>query len=274
MSRIAPQYEPVPDLDVLRVDVDAAVAEGRAALGRMLGWLDGADPAQPIPGLEWTVRDVVAHLTNDSYARMARGEKSAFSLAQRVEQGAAARAALDPLPMPELVAQMKAHSEDFLDAITGRSSTEPLDWHSGEPMTVGLMASTVLNEVVLHGCDIAKAVGAAPVIPRRAAELGCPSMLATAVYVYQPPAKPTDARIEIRLRTVGALVWHFTNESLRLEAPDRAAKVDMHISADPVAFLKAGYGRMTQTRALLTGKLFAWGRRPGVMKLLQAFEPA
>jgi uncharacterized protein (TIGR03083 family) len=272
MSTTARQYEPIPDLDVLRIDVDAAVAEGRAALARMLGWLEGVDPARPIPGLDWKVRDVVAHLTNDSYTRMARGEKSGFTLAQRVEQGNAARAALDHLPMPELVAQMKAHSEDFLNAIEGRSSTEPLDWHSGEPMTVGLMASTVLNEAVLHGCDIAKAAGAEPVIPKRAAELGCPSMLATAVYVYQPPAKRTDARIDIRLRGVGALVWHFTNQSLRLEAP--GGKADMHISADPVAFLKVGYGRMTQTKALLTGKLFGWGRRPGVMSLLQSFEPA
>jgi hypothetical protein len=48
----------------------------------------------------------------------------------------------------------------------------------------------------------------------------------------------------------------------------------MHISADPVKFLQVSYGRMTQTRAVLTGGLFAWGRRPTAMSLLKQFEPA
>jgi uncharacterized protein (TIGR03083 family) len=271
MSSIAPAYEPIPDLDVLRVDLAALAIEAGAALERLLRWMEKAGPDRAIPGLTWTVHDLAAHLATDGYLRLARGQDSPFDLAHREEQGAAAIEAKKNVPFADLLEQVKTHSQALVEELAGRSPTEPVRWHSGEPLTLGLLAGTLLNEVVVHGIDAARAAGAKPVVTRRAAELGCPAVLAAAVYVYRPPAKPVDARIEFRLRGVGSLVWHFEGDRLRLEPPG-AGPVDLHVSADPVKFLVSGYGRRSQAWAFLTGGVVAWGRRPSAMALVRCFD--
>ena len=270
MSSIARQYDPIPDVDLLRVDTAAVAEEARAALDRLVGWLSGADPATPVPGLDWTLHDLAAHLSIDLYSRLAQGEASPIDLARRAEQSAALLAERNDIPMPELLERMRRESEAIEAAVAGRPSTDPVAWHNGAPLTVGLMVSNVLNELLLHGLDAARAVGALPVLPRRAALLGCPSALTTALYVYRPPARPVDARIEMRIRGAGSLVWRFEGDRVRIEPP--AGPVDLHVSADPVKFLLVGYGRMPMARSIATGGLLAWGRRPWVATLLQRFE--
>lgn len=39
-------------------------------------------------------------------------------------------------------------------------------------------------------------------------------------------------------------------------------RVDCEIWADPVAFLLVGYGRLATWRAILSGGVLSWGRRP------------
>jgi len=273
MSSIAStpsSFDPIPDLDVLRVDVAAVVEEASAAARRLRAWMGKAGPSTPIPGLTWTVHDLAAHLSTDAYTRLARGEESPYDIARRDEQGAAAVEAKKGVPFDDLMAEGDANLEAFLGAVEGRPSTEPVAWHSGEPLTVGLLAATMLNELVVHGIDAARAAGAKPVVTRRAAGLGCAPLLAEAVYVYNPPAKHVDARVEVRLRGVGALVWHFEGDRLRLEPP--GGRVDLHVSADPVKFLVSGYGRRSQAWAFLTGGVVAWGRRPWVLALSRRFD--
>ena len=43
---------------------------------------------------------------------------------------------------------------------------------------------------------------------------------------------------------------------------DTSEPVDAHLSADPVAMLLLMLGRITPSRAILSGKVTAWGRRP------------
>src|SRR5439155_5127701 len=42
----------------------------------------------------------------------------------------------------------------------------------------------------------------------------------------------------------------------------RASRADLHVSADPTAFLLVGYGRMSRWRALLSAQMVAWGPKP------------
>jgi putative sterol carrier protein len=53
----------------------------------------------------------------------------------------------------------------------------------------------------------------------------------------------------------------FDGGTLRIEEPTDAP-VDTHISADPPTLLLMGYGRIGPVKPALTGKLFAWGRKP------------
>lgn len=44
--------------------------------------------------------------------------------------------------------------------------------------------------------------------------------------------------------------------------PGRPRRADLRLSADPVVFLRNGYGLVSNTRAALTGGIVAYGRRP------------
>jgi hypothetical protein len=43
---------------------------------------------------------------------------------------------------------------------------------------------------------------------------------------------------------------------------DGGGPADCRVSADPVALLLVAYGRTSQWKPVLTGKLVAWGRKP------------
>jgi hypothetical protein len=66
---------------------------------------------------------------------------------------------------------------------------------------------------------------------------------------------------EVELRGVGRSVARFVDGEYRLEPPDSGA-VDCIISADPVAYLLVGAGRLGLWPAIALGLMSAAGPRP------------
>ena len=63
------------------------------------------------------------------------------------------------------------------------------------------------------------------------------------------------------LRGEATHVYVFRNGRLQVN-PARPHHVDVHISADPAAFLLVLYRRQPQWRHIAAGRLLAWGRKP------------
>jgi hypothetical protein len=82
-------------------------------------------------------------------------------------------------------------------------------------------------------------------------------------YVHPENAKGVHLCYDIRVRGGSRVFFVIDDGTLRVEPPSKR-RVDCHISADPAAFLLVGYNRVPQLRQALTGKLFAWGRKPWV----------
>ena len=61
----------------------------------------------------------------------------------------------------------------------------------------------------------------------------------------------------------------FDDGALKIEEPS-SRRVDCHISAEPVAFLKLVWNRQRQWTAIAQGKLLAWGRKPWLGPQLRA----
>jgi putative sterol carrier protein len=81
-------------------------------------------------------------------------------------------------------------------------------------------------------------------------------------YLVQQPS--TDRHLSYELRFKGP-----ANPRYRLEIAGNTAtvgaageSVDCRLTADPVAFLKVGYGRVSQVQAALRGQIRAGGRKP------------
>jgi hypothetical protein len=239
----------------------AANADRLAALVRGL-----QDPAAPLGGgSRWSLRDVPVHLTTGihQYSEYVTGTPSPYtSLA--VEACAAQTAALmadiaetDP---ERLAGLMLDAGSAFLRITEGREGADPAPWHCGLTVDIATLASLIVAEQILHGYDLAKAVGSPwPIDPAQALlALGaCAPLLGQ---ILNPAtAGGHTAAYRIELRGGPSLTVRFTRGSFDLAPPEGPA--DVAISADPVAFLLIFTGRMSRWDAIACNLLAVSGTR-------------
>lgn len=87
------------------------------------------------------------------------------------------------------------------------------------------------------------------------------SQLDPTTFVNAEAASGVRARFEMRLRGQARLVFAFDDGRLSVEEPGTHPP-DCVVSVDPVAGLLVSWKRMGLARAVFTGKVAAWGRRP------------
>jgi len=225
------------------------------------------DTAVPIPGSAWTVREAAVHLVMKGfrYAGMVHGERNQYpslapeDCARLNDQLNADIPESDP---GKLAALMHEGTGRLLAATAPCDDTQDVLFHSGNVMTIPHLVGTALAEHLLHGYDMAVAVGQPwPINPHQAA-LG--------LFGYSPsyglclnPATTAahTAGYAIELTTGERFTIRFVDGQYSLEPPD-SGPVDCTIAADPVAFLLVGSGRMSQWAAIALGLLEAGGDRP------------
>jgi uncharacterized protein (TIGR03083 family) len=254
-------------LDQARAAVEA-LAGATADLLRSLPSTD-----TPIPGSEWTVRDAAAHLVDGAalYCDIANGVSS--PIMAPIGDGAAFRDAIavytrqrladipetDPFRLATLVVDAAAR---LIETTGGRSDDQPVPFHCGMTLRLADLLGISVGEHVLHGYDIALATGRPwPIDPAHAA-------LALGAYapnfglcVNRTTTRGINVAYEIELRGVGRSVARFVDGTYRLECAD-SGPVDCVISADPVAYLLLGTGRLHQCTAVALGLLSAGGSQP------------
>jgi uncharacterized protein (TIGR03083 family) len=245
----------------------------REALGRVAGevcsMLESApDGDVSVPGSEWTVADVAAHLAlgTEAYIGYVGGGTDPFVDVSDIAGGSltgtnATRLGAEPeRHLPALVSRLRAAASTLLDATAGRNRDELVSWN-GQPLALADMLGIGLGEYVLHGRDIARALGRRWDIRRDDARLILAAALPLLPLLVDPTATAgVRARYDLRVRG-GTRVVVTIQEGELAVSHDREP-VDCHVSADPVALLLVAYGRRTQWVPILTGKLLAWGRKP------------
>lgn len=220
-----------------------------------------------IPGATWSVREAAVHLVNFAamYQDIAVGMPSPrLSVARdHVAWDNDRRIADVAETDPDKVAALVADTVDrFLDVTTGRPATQTVTFHCGFPLNLDALVCIYLGEVLLHGYDIATAVAAPwPIDPMHAQLI---------LYGYGPcfglvadkqRTRGLTAGYGIDLRDGPAFTVRFVDGEYRLE--DAASgPVDATISADPVAFLMVGSGRLRVSAAIALGLLTVGGDRP------------
>ncbi|MGH2694039.1 MAG: maleylpyruvate isomerase family mycothiol-dependent enzyme [Actinomycetota bacterium] len=222
------------------------------------------DPSAPAVG-EWSLEELAAHLAamSELQRAYAAGEGSpvasfdglaAFNeerLREYVSDG-----------LPALADRIEAGMKQTVEELRGAGADRVVPWIAGLEITTGELAGVIVGEFLVHGHDVARAVGApwridpahanvvfeavAPLMPR---------------YVDEEAARGFSGVFDLRMRGGSRRHLVFENGGLTIEEPG-ARRVDCHISADPVAFLLVGYGRIGPLAPALTGKMVAWGRRP------------
>jgi uncharacterized protein (TIGR03083 family) len=257
------------------IDLAAAESAFRAAVGRTATMVRAmSDPSLPVPGLDWTVGDVAAHLVSDLQltANVIAGEPHALEHVRAVTaeptpgaRTTASNARLladytvrDPVQMAD---DMVRWADRLLEANTQRDPGELFENQSGVPMTVGTMTTIVLGEQMVHGLDISRGLKVDWPLAASDALIVASGVMALVPYYVDPAvAKGMTATYEIRFR--GGPRYRIILTDGVAAVTTEPGRTDCWINAEPVAFLLVGFGRVSQWGVLLRGKLVAGGRKP------------
>lgn len=225
------------------------------------------DPDAGVGGTPaWSVTDLVGHVASEPsrYRALALGggdwparvaDLPAFNNHQVLN--------LPSRNLQDLSHMLCTDVHDLLGTIRGFGAEAPLMYFDGgQQVRADLALGTLLGELVVHGYDIARTIGA----PWRIDATMVPLVLAglhqvLPSWVYTASAAGHTATYDMRVRGLASYSYEFTDGQLIID-PAAPRRADVHISADPSTFLLLTYGRVGQPRAALSGKTIAWGRRP------------
>lgn len=201
----------------------------------------GGNVIEDIAGLEILTRTMVA----------GEGRPPLGEVADRIDAGVAA-----------FLAAMEAAA-----APGGEGDTSHPWLVQGIEVPLSVLTCHMLNELTVHGRDIAKAEGVPWPIDRGHATLILRGFVLTSLHnigrglVVQEKAGDRHTRFEIHLRGDGRVCMVFDGGTFSVEETPQG-KVDCHLSVDPTAFLLVAWARISQWSAIPKGQLLAYGRKP------------
>jgi uncharacterized protein (TIGR03083 family) len=259
-----------------------ALRRAAAATDELLGSISDSRADVPVPGLAWTVAETAAHLV-----ALLR-QSAAFASGSR--DGAAERAALPPSGgigerlalgnareldrlgerrIPVLRQMLESSVDEYATLIAGRRNGAPVETLSG-PEDPAAMTAALVGEQLVHGFDLARAVGRRWTIDPDAARLTLTGLAPFLPFMVDAEAiRHVRARIEVRIVGGPRFTLVLEHGSAAVEPAD--GRCDCWIQAQPVPYLLIGYGRVNRWPPMLRRQIRAGGRRPWIAARLGSY---
>jgi len=259
------------------VTVDAAQGAADRGMRRFTGLLRaGVDPTARV-SKEWTVRDVAAHIAGflPIYLGIVRGRASPIPSLDHLGQFNEGFLAVDEHNVYVFADTIDRGMADLIDAVAERAGDAAIGWHGGLQLPLSTLLGLVAGEGYVHGYDVARTARTHWLIPSedagtifRAAVPLFPSI------VDRESTRDMRGTVEVRLRGTedGRWKFRFDGGDLTVERTD-GQRADWTMSTTPAAYVLAAYGRLSPWKAVLTGQVMVWGRRPSFgMRFGKAFR--
>lgn len=264
------------------------LAQARAALRDVAGRL--VELVRSVPDTDaasvgtWTAGDVAAHLSHvfrfDTDAVAGNAVPEAAVTAAGMAEFNAKLLADDGERDPAVLADRLGELADEFDAVASISRASTVDWLQGLSLPPGVIACHLLEECLMHGHDLAKAIGRSWSIRRAHAVLAVEggvfpliAALPPAAFMNGERAGSFQGRFELHLRGGGRTVLALDGDSLTLDAAG-ATDIDAHLWADPAALMLVFIGREGILKPALGGKFVVWGSRPWKLaRMLDVVSP-
>jgi Mycothiol maleylpyruvate isomerase N-terminal domain len=259
-----------------------ALRRAAAATGELLGSISDSRAGAPVPGLAWTVAETAAHLVAllrqsaafASGARDGAAERAALpasgGMGERMALGNARE--LDRLGerrIPVLRQLLASSVDEYATLIAGRRDGGPVETLFG-PEDPAAMTAALVGEQLVHGFDLARAVGGRWTIDPDAARLTLTGLTPFLPYMVDAEAiRQVGARIEVRIAGGPRFALVLDHGRAAVEPAD--GHCDSWIRAQPVPYLLMGYGRVNRWLPVLRGQVRAGGRRPWIAGRLASY---
>ncbi len=233
---------------------------------------------------KWSVADIVAHVTAIAWI-----------------DTTLLRPGADPFPMPDLLDAVTATTVDdvhglndvvlghfaerdpdrilamlrdqiasILDACADRDPAQTVPWLGGSQLSLAGLVAHMVNELLIHGEDIARAVKAPWQTPPQDAayffEL-CYVGLARGQMgrILEGSRRPQKRRIAVELRSAYTTPVTLVVQNGRVSAAPPGPGADATVTFDPPTLNRMMFGRVSRSRAILTRKLVIGGPRPWLL---------
>jgi uncharacterized protein (TIGR03083 family) len=226
------------------------------------------DTSVGIPDSEWTVRDAAAHVAGSTQRMTAliEGRASGVPTVDKDFLAERARKLIADIPEADggkLADRMREGLARLVSLTATRSGGQPIVFHGGIRLNLAGLVSLYLGEYLLHGYDIAAAVGMPwPIDPGYAAlAVGGFRPCYTAIF---DPAGAFGLEATYRLDTARTDPFFVRIADASCEASTTPGPVDCVISADPVTALLVMSGRLSRWAAIALGGLTFAGDRPEI----------
>ena len=264
----------------MTTDGAALAAVLRTESGRLCRLLAaGADMRRPVPGLDWTVAQVAAHLLSvyGVFGAAVAGEDvtSLFAATPDTPTLAERITAVNDFAVAQLTTDDPAEASAALGAAAARLATAveahpdlgqtiATPWYGATAAhEVATVAALAGSETLVHTLDVARGLGVGHRLSAAAAAVVTPIVFAK-MLPYTVDAQATrgvTVRYEVRLRGAARLRVAI-EDGVATAGPAGIGPVDCVLSITPVAALLTGFGRQPVWRAVLAGDSFAYGRKP------------
>jgi uncharacterized protein (TIGR03083 family) len=165
----------------------------------------------------------------------------------------------------ELAVRIRIDIGRILAATADSDPAAPVSWLGGARLPVAGWCAHLVNEMLIHGHDIASATGSPWRIPQHDAALAFEVFLVgllrsdTGRLLSHEPVTRQGAAVRFRSRYTTPVVLTARDGRISVHQPEHPA--DLNLYFRPAALMLTLFGRLGMPRATLTGQLAVWGPR-------------
>lgn len=246
-------------------DIEHSIAAVRDSAERFAALLRSVDEPGATAVGHWSAGETAAHTTHiySVMPKLATGGASPVSDHRQMGGTWERLLGEDTERDMEVLAQrIESSAASLLEKVNEENWTTEVRWHGRIKVPVFTLAAILVNEAEVHGYDIAKSQGSPWQIAPDKARLSLKGLYPVLPHFVDPDqAKGLRANFSVDLRDKNPAYMLVEAGALKVTT-QRPRHIDCRISADPVAYLLVGYGRVSQVKPILTGKILAFGKKP------------
>ncbi len=236
-------------------------------------WRHIDKPDAPAPGLVWTAAETAAHVVGDlrDYTQaLTRHANGYMTHANRPTESPSRLSAkvnarhLEEVPernLHRLADMLESSADAYLNAAAAADPSAQIATPNGLVIGPPTMGALLLGEQLIHGLDISRTAKIPWMIAAADAFLVIPGVLSVAPQ-YLRPQRAAGMHISFELRMRGGPGYRMAVDDGTAVVTAAGEKADCVITADPVAFLLLGFGRISQLSSVLRGQLRPGGNKP------------
>jgi hypothetical protein len=167
----------------------------------------------------------------------------------------------------KILARLGTSIEQILDLTADADPTRTVTWLGGSRLPLAGVLAHLVNELLVHGRDIARRTGAFWPLPQEYAALFIELFMVEIarngvgnVLDSGKPPRPGRIAVEFRSAHTRPVAIVLDHGSVWAEEPSRDNDVRMYFQ--PATLSLVLFHRISRPRAAMTGALRVWGRRP------------